>query len=58
MEVFHPKDTYPKEGWMHMCISCEDVTGNVVKMEMTIVYICKRCEDVYLKNKLNYNGHI
>uniref|UniRef100_A0A6C0F977 ClpX-type ZB domain-containing protein n=1 Tax=viral metagenome TaxID=1070528 RepID=A0A6C0F977_9ZZZZ len=42
-EIYHYNDDKPIEGWIHRCIFCEKITGNVVVISKYVIYICKSC---------------
>jgi hypothetical protein len=61
--MYAENDNLPKDGWIHNCICCDIITGNVYcfsigylnKYDM-VAYICRRCS-IDKKNIIRITNH-
>ena len=49
IEYYFLDDGMPSKGWMHGCIFCKTITGNVIDGKFTTTYICKPCYDIHFQ---------
>ena len=45
--VYHELEGLPKDGWIHGCIFCDEVTTRIENIFTKKAYICKRCSSTH-----------
>jgi len=60
MEYIHKESNLPKEGWLHACVSCNEITSKTVFYKIKLIkgqkitynaYLCPKCCQNRYKDK-------